>query len=113
METQIVKLLNSSVALLQEGQSFRVDEFVLGTIDSATVFVNCYSAYKNLDSFTKAIAVDELNAAAKKFYEISGEAREFREFAKSKSIQYILVMDTGSAGVNICSLTEGIVAYLL
>lgn len=67
MEAHIIKRLNSSVIFLQEGQSFKVDEFVLGTIDSQTIFVNCYSAYRNIDSLTKSMAIDELEEYKKNF----------------------------------------------
>lgn len=113
METPEVKRLNSSVAFLQDGQSFKVGEFVLGTIDSKTIFVNYYSAYHNIDSLTKGIAIDELNAGKKKLAEISREAYEFSEFVKNKSIEYNLVIDTGGAGVNVCSEKNGVLAYLL
>ena len=113
MDAHIIKRLNSSVFFLQEGQSFKVDEFVLGTINSQTIFVNCYSAYRNIDSFTQSIAIDELEECKKKFSNISKEANDFSEFAKNKNIQYNLVIDTGGAGVNVCSEKKGNFEYFL
>ena len=54
-----------------------------------------------------------LTQAKKKLAEISREAYEFSEFVKNKSIEYNLVIDTGGAGVNVCSEKNGVLAYLL
>jgi hypothetical protein len=102
-----IERINTAVKFLNNGQSFRVEPLLLGTIDTSNLYVTGWSQYIFLNNLTKQIALRELQEIKILFEEMISISQDLRGFVKNKKIEYNLVFDTGKAGVGICSEKNG------
>ena len=103
-----VKRLEASVDIITEGMTFVVDDFVLGISEAGRIFVNGYTNYENIDSLPKHKITEMFKDMKDEFLTVMNSSQKFTEFAKTKGIDYYLVLDTGKAGINICGEVEGV-----
>lgn len=113
MDTSLVNRLNAAVEFLKDGMTFKVGEYVLGVVNPNTIFVNGYSEYNNVQNLSKERATEELFQIKNDFNTIMNEAKVFLSFMKNKSIDYILVVDTGNAGLNVCKEKNGVLEFYI
>lgn len=113
MDSQVTSRLDAAVEFLRDSNTFKVGEYVVGMLDRHTVFVNCYSSYTYIDSMTRELAFAEFMRMRTHFISLIHATKVFAQFVQAKKIQYNLVLDTGGAGVTVCTEMDGKTIYLL
>jgi hypothetical protein len=99
MIDDLVNRLNTSVEFLKDGMAFKVGQFVIGLEDPNTIYVNGSSDFYHIENLSQEIATKELADIKLEFEAIMSKASNFLNYLKNKSIEYNLLIDTGTAGV--------------
>jgi ASC-1-like (ASCH) protein len=113
MENMLVQRLNESVDFLKDNLTFKVGDFVLGTVDDETIYVDFFTNYTQIQNVSREKAVEELNQYRDNFQSMLNLAHEFYKYAKHKRVEYNLVLNTGTAGILICKDKNGKIDFFI
>lgn len=107
MNTELLNRLETSIEFIKDGLTFKVGDFVLGRTKDGRIFVNGYVQRADINSIDKTSAEKEFREMKDEFDGLVKKSSEFREFALKAGLDYYLLLDTGSAGLNICAEING------
>ena len=108
MNTEMGKKLEESLETISQGCFQKMGEFVIGGLKNGRLEVNGYLPYNTISEIPKATIQKELQIIKEKFSLLMNQSQIFKDYALNVGIDYYLVLDTGNAGIAICSEIEGV-----
>ena len=108
--------LESSIPFLEDGQTFKVGDFVLGRAQGGRILVNGYLLpITGFDprKASREWLKNQLFQVKEEFYSLIAKSDTFVEFEKEKGSDFYLVMDSGASAYNLCAEINGSVEFFL
>jgi len=107
MELELVDRLEKSIQFIMDGIPFTVGDFVIGKSTNGRMFVNCFIPNLYLEHIDKTLIEKNLLKRKMDFIELMNKAKNFSGSFKSNEIDYYLLLDSGSASIQICGEVDG------
>lgn len=108
MKDDLTTRLEKAIEFIEDSQTFKVGDFVLGAANNGRVSVNGYLNVLDFENIQKNALRDDLSEMIAEFNGLISKSKKFSDFANKRGIDYYLLYDTGKAGLEICSEVEGV-----
>jgi hypothetical protein len=108
MNIEMKKELEESLETIAKGCCQKMGEFVIGGLKNGRLQVDGYLPYNTISEIPKATIQKELQLIKEKFSLLMNQSQIFKDYALNVGIDYYLVLDTGNAGIAICTEIEGV-----
>lgn len=106
-EEELHHRIKNAIALLKDGQSFKVGDLTFGSKDSKHFSVTGWTVCNDLKNLTKQKALTELNETKDLFNKMLAVSPELSDFIKYRQVEYSLGYDYGMGGLGICNEIGG------
>ncbi|MGV8094870.1 MAG: hypothetical protein AB2L24_23710 [Mangrovibacterium sp.] len=113
MNTELKKILETSLDKIKAGHFLKIEEFVIGGLKNGRLQVNSYLPYNTINEIPKESIASELQRVKKEFLLLINQSQVFKEYALNAGIDYHLVLDTGNAGISVCTEIDGMYRVFL